>query len=760
MRFTSFFLILFFFCVSLLGAETNKDKKIQDPQEIFIEADQVTYSKEKQYLKATGNVKIVRGDPQKGYKELLADKIDYDVQKDHAKAEGNVRYIDESGSVLFAKNMDLKQDFKDVLTEQISALTTENERFISKEGHRDTKGVLTLKDGIYSPCNLCKKENKENLTPFWQIKANKIVHDPKDKSITYYHVRLELLGVPIFYSPIFWHPDPSVKRKSGILTPVYGSSKNFGFLIGVPVYYVISQDRDVTITPVVTTKQGGLIVGEYRQLFKEAQIEGQGSFTQTRKLIQVSNPENLNLKPIKRDRWHFFGSTRIELNQEQLLTADIRRASDTTYLRTYPILNKIPHTVSSKNMVSKVQWEQYKPVSYSLIEGYSFQTDYERTTPIIFPKASYLYESEPDRLGMIYTLDSSALALSRRQGITGHAARNMQRIIFNPGVKLPYVTDNGQVLQLTAKLNTHLYSVRDYKSEENLKSRNNSTGRFAPFFNLDWRYPFMKILDGLTWLVEPIVSFFSMPGGQKTKKIPNEDSLYPSLDDHNLFAENRFDGFDRLDFGHRVAYGIQNSFYGPHKEKLSILLGQSMRLDQRKVFPKEGGGESDRFSDYVLRVILEPSEWVSGFMRLSQPKNFSRTRAHELGVILGKPILRVSISYVSYSPKTTVDNKDISQITHKISTEFSNWAFGIGQTIDFKKQGSSNRALSQHIFASYSNDCFVISTTVYKTSYRDRDLRPDTGVLLQFSFKNLGGLNFGSSGGRYIQPLTRRGYTE
>ena len=62
----------------------------------------------------------------------------------------------------------------------------------------------------------------------WKLKAKKATHLKKSKIILYENVFLEAFNIPILYVPIFYHPDPSVKSKTGFLTPKISNSNTFG----------------------------------------------------------------------------------------------------------------------------------------------------------------------------------------------------------------------------------------------------------------------------------------------------------------------------------------------------------------------------------------------------------------------------------------------------------------------------------------------------------------------------------------------------
>ncbi len=90
---------------------------------------------------------------------------------------------------------------------------------------------------------------------------------------------MEFYGVPVLYIPYFSQPDPSVKRQSGFLTPTLMSSTELGQQAEIPYYWAISPDKDVTLIPRFTTKEGTVYQGEYRQRFEDGRIQMFGTAT-------------------------------------------------------------------------------------------------------------------------------------------------------------------------------------------------------------------------------------------------------------------------------------------------------------------------------------------------------------------------------------------------------------------------------------------------------------------------------------------------
>src|SRR5690606_3312390 len=71
-------------------------------------------------------------------------------------------------------------------------------------------------------------------------------------------------GVPIAYVPVFFHPDPTVRRKTGFLTPSFRHSDTLGFGVTTPFFWNLAPNYDVTFSPTMLSRQGLLMQTEWR----------------------------------------------------------------------------------------------------------------------------------------------------------------------------------------------------------------------------------------------------------------------------------------------------------------------------------------------------------------------------------------------------------------------------------------------------------------------------------------------------------------
>ena len=257
-----------------------------------------------------------------------------------------------------------------------------------------------------------------------------------------------------------------------------------------------------------------------------------------------------------------------------------------------------------------------------------------------------------------------------------------------------------------------------------------------PQASVDWRYPLLSTQQYVDWVLEPRGLIAFAPVGLNRKRLPNEDSRMFTLDDTSLFLPNRFDGIDLVDEGQRGVLGADNHIRWGQQQRASVFFGQSYRFD-RKVVIGRNQGETKFASDYISRVLYQPNEWWVFFVRSAFIRSNFHPRYAECGASLGKPIFKLDTSYVHAKKGLSGSTSMISQINWQLSSAINeNWKVSVAQIRNLKR--IQKGVLASFIGVAYEDDCFTSKFSFYRSHYRDRDIRPDTGFLLQFNLKNLG----------------------
>ena len=234
----------------------ERDKSGQ--KQMLVQAREINYDYTNHRVAAVGNVQIYYGGS-----TIEADKVIYDQTTKRLHAEGNVRLTEEDGKVTYGEIMDLSDDYRDGFVDSLRLDTPDQTRMAAARAERTSGNYTVFHNGVYTACAPCKDDPKK--PPLWQVKAARIIHDQGEKMIYFEDARLEFFGKPMAWLPYFSAPDPTVKRKTGVLMPTVSSNSNYGIAVEVPYYWALAPDYDATFAPMITTKQGPLLQGEFRQ---------------------------------------------------------------------------------------------------------------------------------------------------------------------------------------------------------------------------------------------------------------------------------------------------------------------------------------------------------------------------------------------------------------------------------------------------------------------------------------------------------------
>ena len=313
-------------------------------------------------------------------------------------AEGNVRLTEADGKITYGAIMDLSDDYRDGFVDLLRLDSPDQTRMAAARAERSNGNTTVFHSGVYTACAPCKDDPKK--PPLWQVKAARIIHDQGEKMIYFEDARLEFFGQPIAFLPYFSAPDPTVKRKTGVLTPIITSSTIYGQAVEIPYYWALAPDYDATFSPMITTKQGPLLQGEFRQRLLNGaySIRGAGIYQLDRGYFS-----NNNGVPAPGDR-NFRGSVESEgkfaINDKWVWGWDGILLTDKTFLSDYnPRLSSYHFTDTlggaANSGLSQIYLAGKGDRSYFDIRSiyyYGFSTaDVQKEIPVIHPVIDYDY---------------------------------------------------------------------------------------------------------------------------------------------------------------------------------------------------------------------------------------------------------------------------------------------------------------------------------------------------------------------------------
>jgi LPS-assembly protein len=703
---------------NIIEATGNVVAKNQEGKQIS--ADKIVYNKANQLLKTFGNSKF--SDSKK--RTLTADNFEYDLEKKIISAQNKVKFLDNYKNVYYFSRLNADDKFDEIIGYDLNS-DLNKEKFQSKDKFNEfvepklsgkevsiKDNITIIKDGKFTSC---KSTNEKEGCPFWNLNANLVTHDKENKKITYKNATLDLNNIPILYTPYFSHPDPSVKREAGFLAPSFGSlSSDIGSIIKIPYFYPISQSADFTVSPIYYFKQNPLLLGEYREKYKNGDLSIEGSFTQGYKTISLTQTDG--------SRNHLFGNLNLNFADKILdqseFNAKIQRINNPTYLR----VNKINSTDDGfkKNLVKENETKLTNEIylnSFGKNESLNFKTATYQN--IATTKSSDQYEYLlPEILYSKYNLmnNNNLNLTSNFKSLNANTNQNKTTFINNLDYSTTesYNTNLGIGYKILTRINNINY-YSDYKTpNENLNSQIN------PVVGLDTSLPFAKSSkESEQYLIPRIFTRYSP--GKMTNAISNDTSLNTD----NLFSINRMNSDELIEKDLSLNIGLDWMW----KEKIinknkpieaGISIGQVIKFNEDPDMPRKSSLQKKN-SDLVTKVnYLSPGNF-DVTLKNTLDNGFNHVYYNDLNL---KSFLKEGeVNFNFYEKNSHIGNERYA--TANLTSYL---------TDNTKLKISTDRNLKTDLTNSHKlgieneNECIRYGFYFQKNYSSDKDLKPATSV--------------------------------
>jgi len=594
-------------------------------QLIQFSADSVAYDGDADVVTATGDVRMNRDG-----NYLAANKVVWERKTGQVYAKGNVVLLTPQGDKLVGDNVQLTDTMRDGTIDNLMVVLASGGRIAARRGTR-TNGVLSLNDAIYSPCPVTTETGCPKR-PSWSITAARVIDDPASKRVRFEGGRLQLFGINLPLLPIF-NLSRGTEGATGLLVPDIAVSSRNGFELAVPYHWQLGPNRDATITPHVYTNVLPAVDAQYRELnsLGAYQLHGFLTYGEVDRIDPTSTADEKT-----RFRGYFEGNGRFQLDPVWSVTASLRAATDKTVTRRYDLTN-------DDRLRNVINVERITPDSYVSIAGWVFQglrvDDRQKEIPIALPAIDARFRLG-DVAGGKVEAQANSLSILRIDG------QDTQRAFASLRWDLRRITPWGQELSLTAYGRADVYHTDEVEKTPVAIYRGTEGwhGRAIGALAADVKWPFIgPFLGGVQRLV-PRLQLVLTPRTSNID-IPNEDARSVDLEDSNLFALNRFPGYDRWEDSSRITYGLDWSI---ERKNLSIdsNIGQSFRFEKlRTIFP-QGTGLTGRVSDLVGRTRIRYGNFIDITDRFRIDKKNFTVRRNELDLTIGSNDTYAQIGYL------------------------------------------------------------------------------------------------------------------
>jgi LPS-assembly protein len=678
--------------------------------QMLVKADKVDYDTQSGLVTATGKVEI-----DYNQRIVTADTVTYDEKADRATADGHVVMMAPNGDVAFAQHAVLTDKMRDGVIEAFSALVGRTGRFASVHAVRTNNGDRTIATrAVFSPCKICAQKGER--TPLWQVKAAHAVYDQPNHKITYSDAILEFVGVPVGYTPYFSTGDGSQKHVTGVLAPSVGSSSTLGSFIRVPIYIAFSDSQDMTFAPLVSTRGGELLEGEYRQRFNDGGMWLQASV--------ANNPHGGISGNQDQTYSSLFGSGVIPVTGIWRFGYDAQITSNDTYLKRYNISD-------DQRLTSDLFFEGIDGRSRFQITGYFFQgllaIDDPATIPIVAPLIQYTFIPERDVLGGEFRFDLNTAAISRNSGVSSQRATAQLRW------SRQFVTDDGELLTIRADARGDAYRTtsNDPIDFPTIPTRAHYVERGLPDVGLDWRWPFVSSGGKTTLMIEPIVQLIAAPYGDNPAGIPDEDSSGAELNELDIFSFDPLPGYDIVETGPRANVGVHTEAFFP-AGSAELLVGQTFRLKADPQFGTDTG-LAGKSSDMVARFSLNFPSHLSFTQRVDIDPDTGTVRRDEIYMDASYGRSSLEVSYLRLPPSAVVPGVDSREEINAQGT-LGLWDYYVLYA-EARRDLAASQMIDTEFGFGYEDECLGVSLSWRRQYTRDRDVPPSSSVLVRFNLK-------------------------
>ncbi|MBX7540127.1 LPS-assembly protein LptD [Qipengyuania sphaerica] len=697
-------------------------------RQIAFEADILSYDSDADVTTAEGDVIMQSGD-----RSLRADSVSWSQRTGVIIASGNVRFVDENGNQLYTERVELTDEFEAGAMEDLLLALRQGGRLAANKGVRESDGTIELEQAAYSACAVVTPEGC-NKDPSWRITADRVIYDPSKAKVSFRGAYLELFGQRLI--PL---PGLSVRTDdggvSGFLVPDLRISESNGVEVSGSYYVRMADNKDLTLSAYLFSKTTPMVSAQWRHLTDKGAYQITGYATHSRRISGFTGVPTSQADP----RGYVFANGKFQFNQYWSLTGSLRLASDKTFLRRYDISR-------DDRLRSNLDLERIDDNSYFSVAGWVTQTlrlnQDQKTVPVALPLVDFRYRLEPPVLGGKIDLQANSLAVVRKLG------QETERAFAQGQWSRRSITGLGQVFTLTGLVRGDVYHsdgnalnpTPSYRGNEGWESR------AIALAAADLEWPLVSEFLGGEQVFTPRVQFVVTPP-IKNLAIPNEDARAIDLEDSNLFALNRFPGYDRVEDGARVTYGFDYRLRRPGFEVFTTI-GQSYRLDaDRDIFP-DGTGLSEKVSDIVGRTEVRYRDFLKLAHRFRLDKDNLAVRRNEFDATVGTSRTYAEVGYLRLNRNidTIEDLQDREELRAAVRVAFANYWSMFGSGVFNLTDREEDPTLSSDGFqpirtrlgVAYQDDCLEMGATWRRDYISAGDARRGDTFQLYFSLKNLG----------------------
>lgn len=747
--------LFFYFCIINIAFSS----------EVFeIEADKVEYKENNNLIIANGNAKA----KDQSYREISSDKIIYFKDTNKIQTFGN-SIFEDGQNTLKAKFFFYDLDAKIIEAKENVILTDgqNNNYFFNylKYYEDDQKGygnkfTAKLNDGSYLEAKNAEIDNRKQLTildkahyttcsnthnekgefcPSWTLKSNTVRHDKNKKKIIHKNSFLKIKNIPVLYSPYFSHPDPTVKRQSGLLPPLIKTISNLGRTIKIPYYYVISDDKDLTLSPIYYFDEKSAILSSYRQALKTGSLNIEAGFSGGYKRLDKDNRTKGTRNFIFVDYQNLKENLFYEQNE---INFKLQRISQENFVRVNKINNQLfrEDIRNLENSFKISSYGQNKKIELraGIFENLDIQDSAKYT--YYFPDGVYSVNNNYKNLKFNFNSYFQGSKFEKNQ------KQFKLRNLFN--IDTPQFIN--KQFGISTSLKTSLFNKNIFnRNVTNSKENENIDNYFT--IALDNSIPLANFKKNHYQMLTPRL-FAKYTSGSQLNAEDNGKILNYS----DLYSMNRTNNLDLPETGYSLGHGIDYLFSRKRIEnipeiKISSGIGQVISDVNKNKLPSTSSlnNKNSDFAGYIKfnlygkqnkfdldEEIQEKITSINEFKQNSLSLNYKYNLANDLQKI-NRNKIQINGTYNKFSSSLAFDEKN-NHIGNERSVSFNiKKLFNNNYFVKYegKKNLLTNNSEFHNFSLNFENDCITTSLALNREFYYDQDVVSSKSLILSIILK-------------------------
>lgn len=554
---------------------------------------------------------------------------------------------------------------------------------------------------------------KNDKCPPWELRAKNILHDQKSKTIYYDNVLLKIYNIPVIYFPYFFHPDPSVKRRSGFLTPTFNSSKTLGSSLTLPYFYAMDKDKDLTFTTRTFTEQHPLFLTEYRHIFKNSSL-----------VVDASYTDGLKKKSNKIDsgsRSHFFFNYKKDLNirdRDTELNFNFQNISNRKYLKNY----KIETLLVDHN---KDILENYLSInSFGDEDIFSFETQayknlkdnkknrYEYIVPNLTYNANLF-----DFMGLGNgTITSNFKVENYETNKTNKSLINdlildHKNIFFENGF-------NTKILSQIKNVNYEAKNINHLKSEPT----NEMFGALGILSEVNFLKNFG---DNHNHLLRPKFLLRYAPGNMK------RETSGGRINSLNIFSLNRVASEDNFEKGLNATLGFDYQI-DKYNNNFKFSGGQIINQNENKDMSSESSLD-EKLSDFVGSASANLNNKVNFSYDFALDQNYKDLNYRDFQTSINLDVVSMNFNYLKEKEHYGNNEYLETKLNYNISSKGK-------VSLKGKRNLITNSSDYYDLSYEYFNDCLKAGLVYRREFYNDSETEPENSLMFKITLIPFGNL--------------------